>query len=240
MISINILSTAYNDHQHRMNSLKSPAPVIKRLRSLLQDLNASLDPITSQPLDQLTTTLENRTKTESNSKDDVILTGRLESAQLQSSLAYILLDLVWILLKVHGTDPISHPVTAELKRVQQYLEKVHKTDKNLIATNGKQSGSAPEIDQGKASRFIKGALGSNSGSRSTGKRTVFAEDGTVERIVPVGSEQVESETKDESTDAKEDNGQSTIDGDEGNWEQPRSKRRKSDKGEKKKTERKSR
>lgn len=162
-------------NKRKMSSLKSPAPIIKQLRSLLQDLNESLDPVTSQSLEKLTNTLESRTKASTSSSNEVILSGRLESAQLQSSLAYVLLDLVWILLKVDGTNPASHPVTAELKRVQQYLEKVHKMDSNIIAANGQQSSSSHshQIDQAKASRFIKGALGSNNAKRSTGKRTVF-------------------------------------------------------------------
>jgi exosome complex protein LRP1 len=219
-----------------MSSLKSPAPTIKKLRSLLRDLNDSLDPITSQSLEKLTSNLESGTKA-GTSSNDVVLTGRLESAQLQSSLAYILLDLVWILLKVNGTDPTSHPVTAELKRVQQYLEKVHKIDKNLIAANFKNNQQSTShshhIDQAKASRFIKGALGSNSGNPTTGKRTVFAEDGTIQKVVPVGSEEAEPETKDESRKGAEKG--ETEDKDDGKWEEPKSKRRKSEKGDKKKS-----
>lgn len=222
-----------------MSSLKSPAPIVKQLRSLLQDLNKSLDPVTSQSLDKLTNTLESRTKAGSSS-NDVILTGRLESAQVQSSLAYILLDLVWILLKVNGTDPASHPVTAELKRVEQYLKKVHDMDKNVIAANFKNDQSSHRIDQGKASRFIKGALGSNNGNQSTGKRTVFAEDGTVQKVVPVGSEEAEPESEAVSTSKKEEAVKHDAGEDENmKWEQPKPKRRKSEKGEKKKSGRKS-
>ena len=201
-----IIPKAFSTRHQRqkMSSLKSPAPIIKQLRSLLQDLNESLDPVTSQSLEKLTNTLESRTKASTSSSNEVILSGRLESAQLQSSLAYVLLDLVWILLKVDGTNPASHPVTAELKRVQQYLEKVHKMDSNIIAANGQQSSSSHshQIDQAKASRFIKGALGSNNAKRSTGKRTVFAEDGTVEKVVPVGSEEAEAELGSESENIK--------------------------------------
>lgn len=155
-------------HTQVMATLQSPAAKLATLRSQLEDLNEALKPVLQkESLASLTTALESFNEPGSSK-----LTGRLQSAQLQSSLAYVLLDLVWILLKINGTDPHAHPVTEELKRVQEYLIKVHKADKEPVDSQR----DAPPVDAEKASRFIKGALG---------KRTIFAEDGTIEKIVDV-------------------------------------------------------
>lgn len=68
----------------------------------------------------------------------------------------------------------------------------------------------------------------------------FAEDGTVEKVVPVGSEEAEAEVGSESANIKENSEEVNSDKDkDGNWEQPKSKRRKSEKGDKNRSGRKS-
>lgn len=153
-----------------MVMIDSPLSTLQQLRSQLEGLKLALTPILEGgTLERLTLALEN-----SNEPGSSKLTGRLHSAQLQSSLAYVLLDLVWILLKLNGSDTHSHPVTEELNRVQRYLLKVHQADNDHV----EEQRQAPAVDAQKGDRFIKGALG---------KRTIFAEDGTVESVVDAGT-----------------------------------------------------
>lgn len=163
-------------------SLKSPAPVLAELKKLLSGLEEVLKPLLTRNFSSLTAELESRTKTV---HDRTVHSGKLESAQLQASLAYVILDLVWIMLKVDAKDPNGHPVAAELKRVQGYLEKVHKLDSENPGKG--EAHPAPAVDREKAARFIQGALG---------KRTIFAEDGSVQRVVDAGEEEQDGkETK---------------------------------------------
>lgn len=168
-----------------MSGLKSPAPTLTQLQTSLKSVRTALGPVLAQSLESLTNTIE-----EINSSD-----GKLQSAQMYISIAYVVLDLVWILLKVSGVDPTTHPVTSDLVRVQEYLEKVHK-----ISLRNSQDEEEEEevqekpgpIDKAKVGRFLRHALG----TAASGKRTVFAEDGTVERVVDVNDQ--EKEKKQES------------------------------------------
>lgn len=220
-----------------MSSLKSPAPTLAELRRQIKDLDAVLQPVLSAPLDSLTSGLEKKTeraKDAAGSSDqagNVVLSGRLQSAQLQSSLTYVLLDLIWILLKVNGTETQTHPVTSELKRVQQYLEKVHKIDRSIVAARAGSrettaNSASPAIDKEKASRFIKGALG------AVGKRTIFADDGSVETILAAGEPKASDERAVEQSPSKGDNGSSVAEpsgqgnSDDEGWSRAASKRAK--------------
>ncbi|UZJ51882.1 hypothetical protein CBS101457_001202 [Exobasidium rhododendri] len=173
-----------------MSGLKSPAPTLSQLKVSLKNLRKSLDPVIDGPLEALTLQIE-----EANQD------GKLQSAQLYVSMAYVVLDLVWILLKVSGIDPVSHPVTADLQRVQEYLTKVHNISKRGIGQADDEKGAdkpAP-VDHAKVARFLRHALG----TAASGKRTIFADDGSVERIVDAGTNE-EGENKDESNVGRED------------------------------------
>lgn len=166
-----------------MSGLKSPAPTLVQLRSSLSTLQTALDPVLAQSLEVLTASIE-----EGNQD------GKLQSAQMYVSLAYVVLDLVWILLKVSGVDPVSHPVTEDLKRVLEYLQKVHR----LSNGNGDEQQEAVKvkpapIDKAKVGRFLRHALS----TPGQGKRTVFAEDGSVQKIVVGGDSEEEGGGNDE-------------------------------------------
>jgi exosome complex protein LRP1 len=174
-----------------MSGLKSPAPTIVQLRSSLASLQTALDPVLAQSLEALTTSIE-----------EVNRDGKLQSAQMYVSLAYVVLDLVWILLKVSGVDPASHPVTEDLKRVLEYLQKVHKLSNGKGDEQQEVKDRPAPIDKGKVGRFLRHALGTS----AQGKRTVFAEDGSVQKIViggDTGKESGEDEEKREQEEGKE-------------------------------------
>jgi exosome complex protein LRP1 len=159
-----------------MSGLKSPAPTVAQLRASLKSLQTALDPVMAQSLEELTSSIE-----ESN-KD-----GKLQSAQMYVSMAYVILDLVWILLKVSAIDPVTHPVTNDLKRVSEYLHKVHGVSTGEEQKEEVKENRAP-IDKGKVGRFIRHALGTT----AQGKKTLFGDDGSVQKIVEAGEAQEEA------------------------------------------------
>ncbi|KAF9188503.1 hypothetical protein BGZ51_000540 [Haplosporangium sp. Z 767] len=74
--------------------------------------------------------------------------------QLELLLAYAINALAFINLRTNGTEPKTHPVMHELKRIREYTEKLRR------ATQGNIKGNM-EIDKDAASRFIRGALAAN-------------------------------------------------------------------------------
>lgn len=174
-----------------MSGLKSPAPTLAQLQSSLKRLQIALDPLLAQSLESLTDTIEQVHSSN----------GKLQSAQIHVSMAYVVLDLVWILLKVSGVDPTSHPVTSDLVRVQEYLQKVHKISNR--SNQDKEEKEAQEkagpVDTAKVGRFLRHALG----TAASGKRTVFAEDGTVEKVVDASSAGKKMDQDEEREDEEE-------------------------------------
>ena len=173
-----------------MSSLKSPAPTVAQLRSSLKNLQKALDPITAQSLESLTSQIEEQQRKQTGSTSS---NGKLQSAQLNISLAYVILDLVWILLKTSAVDTVPHPVTNDLLRVQEYLTKVHNVSKRheeKEQIGGEIGGEKTEedeerpgaVDKGKVGRFLRHALG----VAAKGKRTVFADDGSIQKVVEAG------------------------------------------------------
>ena len=194
-----------------MSGLKSPAPTLTQLRTSLEGLQGALSPLSAGSLEALAAQIEE-------CNDD----GKLQSAQLHVSLAYVVLDLVWILLKVAGVDPLTHPVTGDLQRVQEYLTKVHKVSKRQDTLGGEEEqgqardGPAP-VDKGKVGRFLRHALG----AAASGKRTIFADDGSVERIVDAGTSKDEGEEKGSGVGKDSGDGREAAE-----WEQAGSKKAK--------------
>ncbi|KAG0262327.1 hypothetical protein BG011_000080 [Mortierella polycephala] len=74
--------------------------------------------------------------------------------QLELLLAYAINTLAFINLRTNGTEPKTHPVMNELKRIREYTEKLRR------ATQGNIKGNM-EVDKDAASRFIRGALAAN-------------------------------------------------------------------------------
>lgn len=164
-----------------MASLRSPAPTVAQLRTLLDSLHSSLDPVLSSDLSYLTSQLASRTNSGNTSGSSSSPStsrgqhGKLDAGRLQTSLAYVLLDLVWILFKLNGTDASRHPVLVELERVKGYFTKFQSAERaqdggDSGATSqeraGRESGQGRMMssgDQAKVERFVTHALGKGKG-----------------------------------------------------------------------------
>ncbi|KDN53321.1 hypothetical protein K437DRAFT_98670 [Tilletiaria anomala UBC 951] len=170
-------------------ALQSPAPLLKQLSTSLDGLIETLDPLLTQPLAQLSARLESGSssrnaepaqptgkgadKDESSAigkdgpatiKDQekgIELAGKLDAARLHASIAYVLLDLVWIYLKTKGVDPATHPVMPELERVKGYFHKI----KHAQDSESREARS--NLDQSAAARFIRHAIGGSGHSSSS-------------------------------------------------------------------------
>jgi hypothetical protein len=81
---------------------------------------------------------------------------------LDLSLAYATNTLFWMYLRVQGVAPANHPVTLELKRIREYMERL--TAAKAEAAGGGEAAAADKAQQSKlnleaAQRFIKAGLG---------------------------------------------------------------------------------
>jgi len=74
----------------------------------------------------------------------------IQAAKLQTVIAYVVYDLIFIYLKTKGINPKSHPVISELDRVKQYFTKIQNAEN--------PPKRATELDKAAASRFIKHAI----------------------------------------------------------------------------------
>ncbi|KAJ3879415.1 Sas10/Utp3/C1D family-domain-containing protein [Lentinula edodes] len=74
----------------------------------------------------------------------------LEQAKLQTTLPYLVYDLIFIYLRTRGIDPKTHPVVTELERVRQYFEKIKNAENTPIR--------GTQVDKAAANRFIKHAI----------------------------------------------------------------------------------
>ncbi|CAO1615470.1 unnamed protein product [Parajaminaea phylloscopi] len=152
-------------------TLDSPSGTLKALSEGLTALESTLRPLLDRPLQDTIAQLERGSSTASRPGNEESsgngLEGRLDAAKLYTAAAYVLLDLVWMQLKVGGQDVAAHPVTAELERVKGYFAKIkfvqsgqtqassstHRTGVTLPGQEGRA-----RLDQGAAGRFVKNAL----------------------------------------------------------------------------------
>lgn len=174
-----------------MSSLRqSPLPTLQALSSSFTELNTILQPLLSHNYGSLNSALQsNSSSTKENTEDE--LHGRLDAARMQVSVAYVLLDLVWILLKTKGVDTKDHPVMQELERVKSYFGKIKSVQDKEKEPAGEQS---VKVDRSAAGRFIRAALAGEPGT-TQGKHTKFEEE------TPVKVKQTEETPK--KTEAKE-------------------------------------
>ncbi|PWN95405.1 hypothetical protein FA09DRAFT_362783 [Tilletiopsis washingtonensis] len=165
-----------------MSALNDPAPTLATLRSALATLTSTLDPLLASPLSALAQQLESgssqtqakhaeRVQTKSGEASRAELDGRLDAARLNVSVAYVLLDLVWMYLKVEGIDPATHPVVPELERVKGYFAKIAAAQK----LNEEKAEPRSRVDATAAGRFIKAAL--DKGAAPQGQHTRFEKKG---------------------------------------------------------------
>lgn len=161
-------------------------PTIEVLSEALKVLQTTLQPLLGQPLHETIFKLEQGKRHSSSSviyQDQSVGTGNgleglLDAAKLYTAVAYVLLDLAWMRLRVTGQDPASHPVTAELDRVKSYFSKIKFVQSGQA--NASSSAHASELilpgrenqnrlDQAAAGRFVRNALA----AIETGKHTKF-------------------------------------------------------------------
>ncbi|EST06507.1 Sas10/Utp3/C1D [Kalmanozyma brasiliensis GHG001] len=150
-----------------MSSLRqSPLPTLSALSGAFTELNSTLAPLLAQNYEALNAALQANSAAKDGEDE---LHGRLDAARMQVSVAYVLMDLVWILLKVKGVDPTGHPVMMELERVKGYFGKIKGVQE------GQKEDSKTRVDKSAAGRFIRAALAGD-GSPAGGKHTKFDEE----------------------------------------------------------------
>ncbi|KAF8831944.1 hypothetical protein HHX47_DHR1000984 [Lentinula edodes] len=108
---------------------------LKVLSSSLTEIEAAIAPLSSgeRTLPEILLTLE-----------------PLEQAKLQTTLPYLVYDLIFIYLRTRGIDPKTHPVVTELERVRQYFEKIKNAENTPVR--------GTQVDKAAANRFIKHAI----------------------------------------------------------------------------------
>nr|WJN24844.1 homeodomain transcription factor bE [Tranzscheliella williamsii] len=165
-----------------MSSLRqTPLPTLQALSASFTDLSTVLEPLLDHKYESLNAALQKNssaaTASASSSGDVDELGGRLDAARLQVSVAYVLMDLVWILLKTKGVDATSHPVLQELERVKGYFGKIKRVQE---AAN--EEGERPAVDRSAAGRFIRAALAANGDTPTVAKHTKFDDDAATKPI----------------------------------------------------------
>ncbi|SJX60624.1 related to nuclear regulator [Sporisorium reilianum f. sp. reilianum] len=154
-----------------MSSLRqSPLPTLAALSASFTDLTSTLQPLLAHNYEQLNAALQANSASTDNADDE--LHGRLDAARMQVSVAYVLMDLVWILLKTKGVDTTNHPVMQELERVKSYFGKIKRVQEN---EGEKAEEKGARVDRSAAGRFIRAALAGEPGS-TPGKHTKFDDD----------------------------------------------------------------
>jgi exosome complex protein LRP1 len=114
--------------------------LINTLESDIDDLEASLAPLLTSPITNLSTKLP-----------------LLDKSKLYILSTYAIESLLFSYVRLNGVDARSHPVFTELARVKQYFDKI-KAAENPQAEKKQQS---LRLDQGAAKRFITAALSGN-------------------------------------------------------------------------------
>ncbi|PWN45605.1 hypothetical protein IE81DRAFT_319890 [Ceraceosorus guamensis] len=209
-----------------MSLPQDPTATLQSLQSSIAHLSDVLDPVLCQKLSVLSQQLEsgssqsdvqvasdhasNGQAESSRSKSNDAANrkesgGRLDSARLNISAAYVLLDLVWMYLRVNSKDPKTHNVTASLERVKNYFQKVAVAQRKLprlappassggdgtnagagleklkAAGFGKEERRMP-VDGVAAGRFVKAALDRGAGKSTSSKSSKFDSKGSHTRF----------------------------------------------------------
>ncbi len=123
------------------------ASTLQALSASFTELSTILQPLLAHNYEALNTALQANssasasTQTDAADKGEDELHGRLDAARMQVSVAYVLMDLVWILLKTKGVDPTNHPVMQELERVKSYFGKIKRVQDDEKEPKEEQKGS---------------------------------------------------------------------------------------------------
>jgi exosome complex protein LRP1 len=110
---------------------------LSALKDSITDLTQALQPLTTTPTSQLSSSLP-----------------LLDKAKLNVLAAYAISSLLFSALRLQGTDAKSHPVFTELNRTRQYFEKIKVTEM------GPQQPKM-RVDKEAVGRFVKAGLAGN-------------------------------------------------------------------------------
>ncbi|KAJ1830081.1 hypothetical protein LPJ63_000576 [Coemansia sp. RSA 2711] len=111
---------------------------VDQLTAAVDQVQAALGPILSQPLNEILPKLT-----------------PIQRCELEALVAYSIDTLFWIYLKVNGVPPKEHPIMKELQRVQRYIEKINK------AKDSETREARPmKVDAEAADRIIRNTVAS--------------------------------------------------------------------------------
>jgi len=123
-----------------MDDTANVADLLEELGDNIDDLETALEPLLKTPISALSKNL-----------------APLEKAKLLTWLTYAIETILFSHIRLNGTeDPKSHPVMTELKRIQQYMQKVQQAEKPDV---GKRTNLS--LNKDAAGRFIKAGLSGN-------------------------------------------------------------------------------
>jgi uncharacterized repeat protein (TIGR03833 family) len=123
-----------------MDDTANVVDLLEELGDNIDDLETALEPLLKTPISTLSKNL-----------------APLEKAKLLTWLTYAIETILFSHIRLNGTeDPKSHPVMTELKRIQQYMQKVQQAE-NPAA--GKRENLS--LNKEAAGRFIKAGLAGN-------------------------------------------------------------------------------
>ena len=144
MIGATINSTSrlqlfFEIQQTTMDDTANVVDLLEELGDNIDDLETALEPLLKTPISTLSKNL-----------------APLEKAKLLTWLTYAIETILFSHIRLNGTeDPKSHPVMTELKRIQQYMQKVHQAENPV----GKRENLS--LNKEAAGRFIKAGLAGN-------------------------------------------------------------------------------
>jgi uncharacterized repeat protein (TIGR03833 family) len=123
-----------------MDDTAHVAELLEELGDNIDDLETALEPLLRTPISTLSKNL-----------------APLERAKLLTWLTYAIETILFSHIRLNGTeDPKSHPVMTELKRIQQYMQKVQQAENPAAGKRGNLS-----LNKEAAGRFIKAGLSGN-------------------------------------------------------------------------------
>ncbi|KAG8991587.1 hypothetical protein FRB90_001296 [Tulasnella sp. 427] len=137
----------------------------------------------------------------------------LDRAKLQTTLAYVAQDLIFMYLKTRGIDPATHPVMGQMTEISKYFNKIKEAED---PTKRKFA-----VDKGAAKRFIDAALSDALSSAAPADRelaptsaTDVNQKGGLEAHLKKTDKMLERERLEEEESSEEDEDLEMFDGEE--------------------------
>jgi exosome complex protein LRP1 len=145
LLQLSIFAKSYSNNNknnkifHATMDATDLSDLLEELGDNIDDLETALEPLLSQPIAALSSKL-----------------SPLEKAKLYTWLTYAIEAILFSHIRLNGTeDPKSHPIFTELRRVQQYMQKVQEAENPV----GKRENLS--LNKAAAGRFIKAGLSGN-------------------------------------------------------------------------------